>query len=211
MTVPGAPNRRVRRLVGGGLVAFGLLLVTFAGTRYAHGAVRAEQAREAWELSRAQAAVRAVRAGAFATVAGYGFEPGAPLARLRAPSIGLDEIVVEGVGDQELNVGPGHLPGTALPGQPGNAVISAHRDRHFRALGGLAVGDTVITEVGAGRTRWLVVSRRVVKAGVPVLFDTEEPTLTLTTCWPIQFFGPAPDRLLITARPLDARTPPTRA
>lgn len=198
----GGPPSRARRLAGGGLVVVGLLMVSFATTRYADGAVRAERAREQWELDRARAAVRAIRAGAFTTVAGYGFERGAPLARLRIPALGLDEIVVEGVGDTELNVGPGHVPGTAVPGEPGNAVISAHRDRHFLPLERLEVGDSIVTDVGAASTTWIVTGRRVVQAGEPALFQTATPTLTLTTCWPIRFFGPAPERLLITAEPV---------
>jgi len=198
------PPRRTdaRRLAGGALVACGVLLIGFSAAQYARGELRAAALREEWEASRAHAAVRAIRAGAFTSLASYGFEPGAPVARLQIPRLDVDEIVVEGVGVEELNVGPGHLPGTALPGEPGNSVISAHRDRHFHALAGVEVGDTVVTDVGAQRTRWVIVSRRVVKAGVPALFQTEGPTLTLTTCWPIRYFGPAPDRLIMTARPL---------
>ncbi|MBA3890281.1 MAG: class D sortase [Gemmatimonadaceae bacterium] len=184
-------------------MATGLLLVTFAGTRYVEGAVRAEAVREQWEAAQVRAAVEATRNGVFTSVAAGGFTPGSPLARLRIPSIGLDEIVVAGVGDVELNVGPGHLPGSALPGQPGNSVISGHRDRHFLRLGGLALGDTVVTEMGPRRTQWIVVSRRVLGAGEPALFATVDATLTLTTCWPIRFFGPAPDRLVVTAKPLE--------
>lgn len=204
LRAPGA----VRRRVGAGLIAAGVLLVTFATARYAEGAVRAERARERWEAAQARQAVEAVRRGAFTSIAANGFAPGAPVARLLIPRLALDEIVVEGVGDEELNVGPGHLPGSALPGERGNSVISAHRDRHFLVLGKLAVGDTVVTELGARRSRWVVSAKRVVPAGAPALFSAEEPTLTLTTCWPIGFFGAAPDRLIVTALPLPAATDP---
>jgi LPXTG-site transpeptidase (sortase) family protein len=197
------PRRRSARRAGGALVAVGLLLVTFAGTRYADGAIRAEATRDRWEAAQVRGAVEAARQGAFTRAAAGGFAPGSPVARLRIPSIGLDEIVVSGVGDEELNVGPGHLPGSALPGVPGNAVISAHRDRHFLKLGGLELGDTVVTEVGPQRTQWIVVSRRVLDAGEPALFATHDATLTLTTCWPIRFFGTAPERLIITAKPAE--------
>ena len=69
-----------------------------------------------------------------------------PVARLLIPRLGLDEVVLEGVGDDELNAGPGHLPGSALPGAVGNSIISAHRDRHFRRFDELRVGDTIRTE-----------------------------------------------------------------
>lgn len=193
-----------RRTAGGLLLAIGVVLVAFAGTRYAEGAVRAAAVRDQWEAAQVRRAVDEARRGVFTVVAGAGFERGAPVARLRVPRLGLDEIVVEGVGDGELNVGPGHVPGSALPGEPGNAVISAHRDRHFSELGALAVGDTVVTELGHATTRWVVVSRRVLDAGEPALFSAREPTLTLTTCWPIRYVGPAPERLIVTARPIRA-------
>jgi sortase A len=79
-------------------------------------------------------------------------------------------------------------------------VISAHRDRHFRALGELAIGDTVTTETRAGTVEWVVTRRTVVRRGAPALYSTADPVLTLTTCWPIRAFGPAPERLLYEAR-----------
>ena len=198
---------RLRTVMGGTLLAGGVLLVSFAGTRYVDGAARAAAARDAWEAARVHDRIAAVRRGSYAASLGQPLEPGAPVARLRIPRLDLDEIVVEGVGNEELNVGPGHIPWSALPGQPGNAIISAHRDRHFLPLEGLVVGDTVVTELGPDATRWVVVARRIVDAGSPALFATREPTLTLTTCWPIRFFGPAPERLVITARPVNSPTP----
>ena len=110
--------------------------------------------------------------------------------------------MLEGVGNDELNAAPGHLPGSVLPGATGNAVISAHRDRHFDRLGEVALGDTVETETLVGRQRWVVTGRHVVSRDQRALFETSSATLTLTTCWPIRFFGPAPERLLLTAKPL---------
>lgn len=127
---------------------------------------------------------------------------GAPVARLTIPRIRLDEIVVEGVGDDELNAGPGHLPGSALPGMRGNAVISAHRDRHFSHLDELQFGDTIRTETGQSSGAWVIVGRRVVGRDTPALFQSKEPMLTLTTCWPVRYFGSAPDRLILTAKPV---------
>lgn len=181
----------------------GALLFSFAGGRYAWGAWQANEARQAYEAGQATALVKAARASLDRGLP-MGAAFGAPVARLLIPAIGLDEIVLEGVDDESLNAGPGHLPGSAFPGQRGNAVISAHRDRHFARLGELRMGDTVTTEVALRRERWVIVGRRVVTAQAPALFRTTEPTLTLTTCWPIRYFGPAPERLILTARPLSS-------
>jgi sortase A len=191
----------VRKLAGGGLVAFGALLLAFAFGRYAEGAVRSDQARRAWEEAVSRDAIdAAIRGGHRVSYADA--PPGAPIARLRIPSVGMDEIVLEGIGDLELNAGPGHLPGSAYPGAPGTSIISAHRDRHFKSLGSVSVGDTIVTESGYERTTWVVVARRIVDKDEPALFHSEDPRLTLTTCWPVRYFGPAPERLIVTAEPV---------
>ena len=135
------------------------------------------------------------------TGAGHVDAHGAPVARLVIPRIDLDEIVVEGIEERSLRAGPGHLPGSALPGEAGNAVFSAHRDRHFSRLDELQVGDSAVT-IAAGRIeRWRVSGRRVVDRESPALFASREPRLTLTTCWPVRYLGPAPDRLIVTLEP----------
>jgi LPXTG-site transpeptidase (sortase) family protein len=197
---------RVKRLAGVGLCIAGAALVGHAGLQYARGAYRADLVRQQWEEQQARSAVNAARDRVANSVAfaSRSVAVGAPVARLSIPRIRLDEIVVEGVGDDELNAGPGHLPGSALPGMPGNAVISAHRDRHFSHLDALQLGDTIRTETGQSSGIWVIVARRIVDRNSPALFQSSEPVLTLTTCWPVRYFGSAPDRLILTAKPVKA-------
>jgi sortase A len=193
----------VRKPLGQTLIAVGALLLSFAGARYAHGALRQDAARRAWESAEAASAFSAASTGLDAASLGAPWVIGSPIARLIIPALGLDEIVIEGVGDEELNAGPGHLPGSVLPGERGNSVISAHRDRHFSTLGSLRVGDEITTETASHqRLKWIVIARRVVQSREAALFSTPDPTLTLTTCWPIRYVGSAPERLLITAKPV---------
>jgi LPXTG-site transpeptidase (sortase) family protein len=191
----------MRRTLGIVFVVSGVFVLSLAATRYAQGAIAADGARQRWDEHAAHRTVMFARS--FATH--YDRVPiadGAPVARLVIPKIGLDEIVLEGVDGEELNAGPGHLPGTALPGERGNAVISAHRDRHFKHFDRLDVGDTITTESAARRNRWVVISARVVDANAPALFRTTDAMLTLTTCWPIRYVGTAPERLVVTAKPV---------
>lgn len=181
----------------------GTLLIGYVGFQYASGALRADAARRQWEERRAQAIVARARAIAGAASVTGRVAVGAPVARLRIPRIRLDEIVLEGVGDDELNAGPGHLPGSAFPGMNGNAVISAHRDRHFHRLDELQLGDTIRTETDQSSREWVIISRRIVGRDAPALFKANEPLLTLTTCWPVRYFGDAPDRLILSAKPVD--------
>jgi LPXTG-site transpeptidase (sortase) family protein len=190
----------VRRAVGLALVVGGGLLLSFAMSRYAMGWYRAEQARQAWYAAEARSAVALAHASTESADREERITKGAPVARLVIPRIGLDEVVLEGVGADELNAAPGHVPGSAFPGEGGNSIISAHRDRHFDHLGAVQLGDTIETEFGRRKNSWIVIGRRVVSGTAPALFATTAPTLTLTTCWPIRFLGPAPDRLVVTAR-----------
>lgn len=179
----------------------GSACLAIAGGRYVQGEWQQHQARSAWEVSEANAVVAlARRSAALESGGSKNVEAGVPVARLLIPRLGMDEIVLEGVDDNSLNAGPGHLPGSAYPGERGNAVISAHRDRHFSRLGELQVGDTLFTDSGTHTERWVVTSRRVVDADAPALFRTSDATLTLTTCWPIRYLGTAPERLLVTAK-----------
>lgn len=191
------------RLAATAFCAVGAALVAYATVRYAEGAHRAEVARRQWVEEQARSNVASARRWVSSGIAlAEQVAGGAPVARLEIPRIHLDEIVLEGVGDDELDAAPGHLPGSVLPGMRGNAVISAHRDRHFDHLDELQLGDTIRTETSQSRDLWVVVSRRVVERHAPALFQAKEPLLTLTTCWPVRYFGSAPDRLIVSARPV---------
>jgi sortase A len=187
----------VRRLVGVLLTAAGAALLLFVVATVATAALARDRARTAWAAEEARLAVQS--AWAPRPDGSRSWARGAPVGRLVIPAIGLDEVFVEGVEEPQLVAGPGHLPGSVLPGEPGNAIVSAHRDRHFRELDELAIGDTIMTQTRQNRVVWRVTERRVVTAAAPVLHSSNSARLTLTTCWPVRYLGPAPDRLIITA------------
>src|SRR5262245_23638700 len=100
----------MRRVFGVGLILAGVFVISLACTRYAQGAIEADDARQAWDEGSARAAV----AVAHSVALHYDRTPivdGEPVARLVIPKIDLDEIVIEGVDAEDLNAGPGHLPG----------------------------------------------------------------------------------------------------
>jgi sortase A len=123
------------------------------------------------------------------------------VALIKIPKIGLDRVVVEGVGVEDLKKGPGHYPGTAWPGQLGNVVISGHRTTYgapFNRLDELAVGDEIVVYDRTGPFKYRVSEKKVVlPTAVEVLDDTSDARLTLTTCHP-KFS--ARERLIIVAQ-----------
>lgn len=130
---------------------------------------------------------------------------GQPIARLRIPSARIDVIVFGGSEPDTLERGPGHVPGTELPGRRtglNNCVITAHRDSHFRNLGWLRKGHRIELETPEGEETYRVVSREVVDSdAVRVLMPTSKKRLTLITCYPFNFVGPAARRLVVVAEP----------
>ncbi len=125
---------------------------------------------------------------------------GSAVARLAIPRLGLTSIVVEGVGEQELSLAPGHIPGTALPGEAGNVAIAGHRDTFFRPLRFIRLNDTINVTTDRGEDQYRVVSTNIVAAGdIQVLYPTGRDTLTLVTCYPFVYVGPAPSRFIVRA------------
>lgn len=130
---------------------------------------------------------------------------GAGVALIEMPSIDVKKFVVEGVEVEDLKKGPGHYPGTPLPGEKGNAAIAGHRTTYgapFYDLSELKAGDPIFVTTSAGRFRYDVMEQNIVSPdAVEVLDPTPDDRLTLTTCNP-RFS--AAERLIITARLITA-------
>jgi len=125
-----------------------------------------------------------------------------PVARIVIDRTGSDFIVLEGANGRALAFAPGHLEHTALPGESGNCVLSAHRDTHFAALRDLAPGDVVRLQRDDGRWfTYRVESHRVVdKHDMWVTQSSGVASLTLITCYPFDAIVPGgPQRYVIRA------------
>jgi sortase A len=130
----------------------------------------------------------------------------APLGRIDVPRLGISTAIFEGTGGLTLRRGAGHIPGTALPGEPGNAAISAHRDTFFRPLRNIRRNDTISVTTLAGQYDYRVLSTRIVgPADVSVLDPGDGEALTLVTCYPFYFIGPAPNRFIVRAERIAPR------
>jgi sortase A len=133
---------------------------------------------------------------------------GALLGRLVIPRLHMRAVVREGAGDDTLDLALGHIPGTALPGERGNVGIAGHRDTFFRGLRDIAAHDVIQFQTPAGSYNYTVESTRIVKPeDVSVLKAGADSELTLVTCYPFHFIGPAPDRFVVKARLVTPETP----
>jgi len=131
------------------------------------------------------------------------------IGRIEIPRLLLSVVVVEGIGSATLRRVVGHIPGTALPGQPGNVGLAGHRDTLFRPLKDLRVNDEIQFTTPRGDFRYEVESLRIVDPDdTGVLAASGENVLTLVTCYPFYYIGPAPKRWIVRARQV---SPPTLA
>lgn len=174
---------RARRVTANVLLASGSLLLAIPAAHVAT-AVRAQNTELSGEdATRTSGTVRA----------------GEAWGRLEIPRVGLKCVVFEGVGVADLRKGPGHLPESAAPGaEAGNCVIAGHRDTFFRPLARARRGDVVLLRGRDGTvSRYRLESKRVVSPEeVSVMAPTKDRRLTLITCYPFHWVGPAPHRLV---------------
>jgi len=123
---------------------------------------------------------------------------GQALARLQIARLGIDAVVTEGTDAKSLRLGPGHMPGSALPGETDNCIIAGHRDGAFGRLSRARQGDLVEVHGPSGVSRYRVWDVRIVpKEDTQPLQPSTRAELTLITCYPIHYVGPAPRRLVV--------------
>jgi len=120
------------------------------------------------------------------------------IGRLEIQRLGLSVMVMEGDDHRTLRRAVGHIPGTAMPGQNGNSVLTGHRDTFFRPLRNIRLDDIVTLTTLQGEYRYRVLATQVVSPdNVSVLDAGRNEILTLITCYPFYFVGAAPNRFIV--------------
>ena len=120
--------------------------------------------------------------------------------RIEIPRLGLRAIVKEGGDAKTLARAVGLIPGSARPGETGNTVLAAHRDTFFWPLREVEVNDRIRLVVPPNTYEYRVESVRVVEpTETSVLQSKGVEELTLVTCYPFRWVGPAPERFVVSA------------
>ncbi len=188
--------RRLRPAISPVLVILGVLLLGYVGAQY--GEMYLEQRHLAREWQRQQSAHRAGPHAAAAQSEDDG------LTKLWVPKIDLDSFVVEGTNHKALLLGPGHMPDTPAPGDLGNSVITGHRDTFFRHIHELEKGDTVLVQRDGKTFKYEVTGKKIVEPDdLSVIRPAKDSRLTLITCYPTYYIGPAPRRLVVFSKLVD--------
>ena len=119
---------------------------------------------------------------------------------LSIPKINLEAAILESTNRKSLLLAPGHLEKTAWPGESGNSVIAGHRDTFFRRLNELQNGDDIVVRRGQREYHYVVSDKSIVSpSDIAVTLPTSDSRLTLVTCYPAYYIGPAPKRLIVVA------------
>ena len=123
---------------------------------------------------------------------------------LEIPRLNAELPIVEGTDPDELEKGVGHYFDSAYPKQDNQIVLSGHRDTVFRGIGDVKVGDILTLKLPYGNFTYEMVSSKIVDADDTTVIKPTSPDeeLILTTCYPFSFVGDAPERYIITAKPI---------
>lgn len=128
------------------------------------------------------------------------FAEGEAIGEIRIDRLQIDAVIAEGDSAAVLRRAVGHLTDTPMPGETGNVVLAAHRDTFFRPLKDIRTGDVIDVVDMAHRWQYRVEWSRVVSpSATEVLDNTDDSVLTLVTCYPFEYVGRAPTRLVVRA------------
>jgi len=125
-----------------------------------------------------------------------------PIARLEAPALGVDLIVLEGAHSRTLAFGPGHLSASPKPGESGTIILTGHRDTHFRFLRRLRLGDELLIRAPRETPhRYEIIDIDIVDSRTArIRSASDRSSLVLVTCYPFDAIRPGgPLRYVVTA------------
>jgi sortase A len=185
---------RILRVISNILFAFGILALAYAAFLYADAHLY--QAVQIQKLEQARPPAQPLL-----------LADGDVLGEISVPRLQLDAIVVQGDSSDDLKRAVGHLSSSALPGEHGNVALAAHRDTFFRPLRDIRVGDEIKFKTRERSFDYVVESTEVVAPNdISVLQPSAGHDLTLLTCYPFRYIGPAPKRFVVFAREIKQKS-----
>lgn len=175
-------------LIAAALILTGALLVSKSAYFYSKGFIGQFLIERAWEKYRTVGEPVEVP----------GFEGRYPAGRLIIPAVNISSVLLGSATEESLALGPGHIEGTARPGEFGNTAVAGHRDTFFRPLRRIKSGDIIILEYLTGTKFYEVDKIRIVKpTDIEWLEKSSEDMITLVTCYPFDYVGAAPKRFIV--------------
>jgi sortase A len=188
------PKLGSRNIIPTVLIVIGAVMVIYVASQYGEMYFEQRRMADAWEQE------QAIRSEAPTTQQAHAIKDDG-MVRLVIPKIDLTSFIVEGTNHKSLLLGPGHMTQTAEPGEIGNSVITGHRDTFFRHIYELEKGDQFFVERGGKRFVYEVTGKKIVEpTDMSVTRPTDDAQVTLITCYPTYYIGPAPKRLVVFSK-----------
>ncbi|MCP8617556.1 class D sortase [Salirhabdus salicampi] len=131
------------------------------------------------------------------------FTKGDMIGILSIPAIDKELPIVEGTEEDELDKGVGHYSITALPGDPNQILLAGHRNTVFTGLDQLQPGSEIMVQMPYGMFTYIMTHTKIVDAHDTSIIKTSltEEELVISTCYPFNYIGDAPERYIIYAYP----------
>lgn len=193
-----------------------LCVMLYSAVQILKAPAEAREALQTWEKKREEAALPVLPAAtgeetplpegmisnpAEPVSANPAYTEGEVIGEIYFPKLDKRVAILEGTGRAELKKGAGHDEGSAAIGSSGNSVLAGHRDTVFRSLGELEKQDLIELETADGKFTYEVTGSRIVDGQTRgAIKQSDDPALTLITCYPFSYIGPAPDRYLLSAK-----------
>ncbi|AOL34791.1 class D sortase [Geobacillus thermoleovorans] len=195
-------RKRLVRFFGASLIAAGIAVVGVSGLKWKSGLEAAKPLSVETERQTGAAPMQIQSLL-------YPKQPkiGEQIGELIIPKLNASLPIYHGTDEDELEKGVGHYAGSVLPGEADNCVLSGHRDTVFRRLGEVGQGDLLIVRTSAGTFTYKVRKVRIVDADDrTVIVPKPKATLTVSTCYPFRYVGPAPQRYVLVANLINERS-----
>jgi len=203
--MPGTDAASLRRFrwLDRALIAFGLTSLVFCAVLAAHAVLY-----QRWANAEVDRMIVRPHPDAASISRPASIAKGELIGRLEVPRLKLSAAIAEGEDDLTLGKAVGHLSDTPMPWQGGNVALAAHRDTLFRPLKDIRINDEVRVMTSRGEFVYRVKKTQIVNPeDVWVMAPTENPSLTLITCYPFSFIGNAPQRFVVQAERVEPDVP----
>jgi sortase A len=178
------------------LVLTGYGMVAHSGYFYAKGLVAQVLLNQAWEKSKRGKKI--VKAWSWADT--Y------PIGKLSIRSIDLSRVVLKDARNKSLSFGPAHISVSSRPGSNGNIAIAGHRDSFFKNLRFVERGEVIELESMSSVQYFIVTDIQITDPeNTRWAENTQDNVITLITCYPFDYDGPAPKRYVVRGKLIKKR------
>ncbi|MFZ3591227.1 class D sortase [Bacillus sp. DJP31] len=192
------------------LIAAGLILTGYGGYQYFSGEKQVYESMAEAKSILMNAEEKVIQtmqnqeSSSTTNVVKFSPEKGEVVGILSIPSINLETPIIEGTDEDELEKGVGHFAGSAYPTQNDQIVLSGHRDTVFRKMKDIEIGDIITVKLPYGDFSYKIESTKIVDAEDRTIIKSTAPdeVLVVSTCYPFNFVGDAPERFVVFASPV---------